>query len=104
MPCTLLRSKVCGLRSMYIATATSCTAFEELRRVAPRLEAYHSSLFGRKALSFDRGALNRAANEALDHQLHGCLAAIADAFLHPATFTLLELLVRVYKYDTHHPH
>lgn len=81
---------------MYIRTP--CTALEELRSVAPRLEAYHSSLFGRKALSFDRGALNRTANQALDIQLHGCMAAVADCFLHPATFTLLELLVRVYKY------
>ncbi len=81
-----------------IDTGHTTTAFEELRSVAPQLEAYHSSLLSRKALSFDRGTLNRTANEALDRQLHGCMAAMTDHFLHPAAFAFLELLIRVYKY------
>lgn len=87
-----------GAAPINVDTLSHHTAFEELRRVAPQLEAYHSSLFSRKALVFDREALNRTANDALDRQLHGCMATLTDHFLRPAAFACLELLVRVYKY------
>lgn len=76
---------------------TNAPGFEELRRRDERLEPFASQLLSRRALSLDRQALTRSANDALDAQLRPLLALLCDQLLRPACFQVLELLVRVYR-------
>ncbi|GBF96147.1 hypothetical protein Rsub_08895 [Raphidocelis subcapitata] len=77
------------------------TGLAQLARLDKRFQPFGETLFSRAALSVARDQLTAAENEALDGSLNALLHLLADHFLSPATFQVLEFCVRRYRVHEH---
>jgi hypothetical protein len=75
----------------------SNAGLSQLVRLDKRFSPFADALFSRAALSVARDQLTAAENEALAANLDAFLHLLADHFLAPAAFQVLEFCIRRYR-------